>query len=93
MTELEKQLEKLVNQFGIDEVMCCIKNNHADKVFIPNWYYQEHLENMGFEFDEEYFDMCGFDEFMQDHGINDLTNQLVSDDYPSIWEDYKEENS
>lgn len=91
MANLENQLEKLVNEFGIEAVMSSIKSNHSDKVFIPNWYYEEHLEEFGFEFDEN-FTMWDFADFMEDHGIYDLTTQLVSEDYPSIWEEYKENN-
>jgi hypothetical protein len=92
MNNLETQLETLVNQFGIEAVMSSIKSNHSDKVFIPNWYYQHHLEEMGFEFDEEYNDMCAFTEFMEDHNIYELTTELVSEDYPTMWEEYIEEN-
>lgn len=93
MNELQKQLEELVNEFGIEAVMNNIKSNHSSKVFIPNWYYQNHLEDMGFEFDNEYFDMCAFDEFMTDRNVQTQTNYMLEDDYPSEWEDYKENNS
>ena len=93
MSKLEKQLEELVNEFGIEAVMNNIKSNHSSKVFIPNWYYQNHLEDMGFEFDNEYFDMCAFDEFMTDRNVQTQTNYMLEDDYPSEWEDYKENNS
>jgi hypothetical protein len=92
MNELQKQLEELVNEFGIEAVMNNIKSNHSSKVFIPNWYYQNHLEDMGFEFDNEYFDMCAFDEFMTDRNVQTQTNYMLEDDYPSEWEDYKENN-
>jgi hypothetical protein len=93
MTNLENELSTLIENFGIEAVMNGIKSNHSSKVFIPNWYYQEHLEEMGFEFDEEYNDMCAFSEFMESHNIYELTTELVSEDYPSIWEEYKENNS
>ena len=35
MNELQKQLEELVNEFGIEAVMNNIKSNHSSKVFIP----------------------------------------------------------
>jgi len=91
MANLETQLQTLVEQFGIEAVMGSIKSNHSDKVFIPNWYYEEHLEEFGFEFDEN-FTMWDFADFMENHGIYDLTTELVSTDYPSIWEEYKELN-
>jgi len=93
MKNLEKELEKLIENYGIDAVMRGLKNDHTDKVFIPNWFYQEHLEDMGFQFDDEYFDMCAFDEFMGDHNVSELTTNLVSEDYPEMWEEYIEENS
>lgn len=93
MTKLEKQLEDLVNEFGIEAVMNNIKNNHSNKVYIPQWYYQNHLEDMGYEFDDEYFDMCAFDEFMSEAGLLDVISESIECDYLPEWEDYKENNS
>jgi len=93
MTNLENELSKLIKEHGIEAVMNNIKSNHSDKVFIPNWYCENHLKYFGFELDDEYFDMCAFNEFMSDRGIEDHTNYMIEDDYPSLWEDYIENNS
>ena len=47
-----KDLDAIIENVGMDAVMRHLKSSHADKVFIPNWFYQEHLENMGFDFSE-----------------------------------------
>lgn len=44
MANLENQLEKLVNEFGIETLMNTLVSKNKDKVFIPNWYYQEHIK-------------------------------------------------
>jgi hypothetical protein len=93
MKDLQNELNKLIENYGIDSVMKELKDNHTDKVFIPNFYYQDDLEELGFEFDEEYNDMCAFDEFMQDRNVATQTNNMLEDDYPSLWEEYIEENS
>ena len=92
MSKLEKQLEKLVNEFGIEAVMNKIKNNHSSKVYIPQWYYQNHLEDMGYDFSNEYFDMCAFDEFMSEAGLLDVISEHLECDYLPEWETYKENN-
>ena len=89
--EFTNQLDTIIANVGIDEVMRHLKGSHADKVFIPNWYYQEHLQEMGFEFGEA--TMWDFDEFMGDHGILEVTTNSIQEDYPSMWEDFVEEIS
>ena len=84
-----KDLDAIIESVGIDAVMSHLKSSHADKVFIPNWYYQEHLEAMGFEFGQT--TMWDFDEFMGDHGIYEVTTNSIQEDYPSMWEDFIEE--
>jgi hypothetical protein len=87
--EMINQLDNIINELGIDAVMGRIKQNHANKVFIPNWYYQSHLETMGFNFDE--LTMGEFGEFMEDHNIYEVTSQTISEDYPEMWEEFVEE--
>jgi hypothetical protein len=93
MTNLENELNNLIENFGIEAVMNGIKSNHSSKVYIPQWYYQEHLEDMGYDFDEEYFDMCAFDEFMSEAGLLDVISESIQCDYLPEWEEYKENNS
>jgi hypothetical protein len=92
MKNLEKELEKLIENYGIDAVMRGLKNDHADKVFIPNWYYEEHIAEMGFQFDDDH-DMWAFDEFMQDRNIANEINYTIETDYPSLWEEFLEEEN
>jgi hypothetical protein len=92
MTNLNETLAALVAEHGIENVMSSIKNNNTNKVFIVNWYFQEHLEEFGFSFDEN-FSMDDFDEFMgKETRIYDLANQLVQEDFPDMWQEYKEIN-
>ena len=93
MTNLENELSKLIEEHGIENVMNKLKNNHTNKVYIPQWYYQHHLEDMGYDFSEEYFDMCAFDEFMSEAGLLDVISESIECDYLPEWQDYKENNS
>jgi hypothetical protein len=90
--ELKQELSKLIKEHGIHNVLSSIATNHSSKVFIPNWYGKVDLEELGFEFDDEYFDMCAFQEFMIDRDVQAQTNYMLEDDYPCEWEDYKENN-
>ena len=91
MKNLKEQLEKLVSEFGIDSVMNVLSDTQSDKVYIPKWYSQNDLENMGYEFDNE-FGMREFNEYMFDPGLLDVIDGHMEEDYLSEWEEYKEEN-
>ena len=41
---VNEKLQKLVNEYGIESVMNALVSSNKDKVFIPNWYYQEHIK-------------------------------------------------
>ena len=91
MENLKEQLEKLVSEFGIDSVMNLLSDTQSDKVYIPKWYSQKDLENMGSEFDNE-FGMREFNEYMFDPGLLDVIDGHMEEDYLSEWEEYKEDN-
>lgn len=41
---VKTELETLVKNYGIENVMNALVSTNKDKVFIPNWYYQEHIK-------------------------------------------------
>ena len=44
--QVKNELETLVKKYGIESVMNTLVSSNKDKVFIPNWYYQEHIKNV-----------------------------------------------
>ena len=44
--KVKNELETLVKKYGIESVMNTLVSSNKDKVFIPNWYYQEHIKNV-----------------------------------------------
>lgn len=90
MTKLNNKLSKLVSKYGIAAVISEIANNHSDKVYIPSWYYQEHLESIGFEFNEV-MDLEVFNQFMLERSAPEFVEYAITDDYPELWAEFVEE--
>ena len=44
--KVKNELETLVKKYGIESVMNTLVSTNKDKVFIPNWYYQEHIKSV-----------------------------------------------
>ena len=44
--QVKNELETLVKKYRIESVMNTLVSSNKDKVFIPNWYYQEHIKNV-----------------------------------------------
>jgi hypothetical protein len=44
--KVKNELETLVKKYGIESVMNTLVSSNKDKVFIPNWYYQEHIKSV-----------------------------------------------
>lgn len=77
---VKNELETLVKKYGIESVMNTLVSTNKDKVFIPNWYYQEHIKSV---FGKS-IKLSKLNEQWADNGGYDVVSESIGEMYSNI---------